>query len=356
MEKKIYPSYHDEGGVIAEADKEKDCILPGLPNARSDFLRHPDGYRMHFVEAGDIDNPVIVLVHGFPENWTIWQHMIPIFVANRWRVLAVDLRGCGKTFIEGRENELSDFTTKIACADIATLLTRKGIKKAVWCGRGVGATVAWSARLHCPQFVESLIMLSVSPLFVSSPPMADEHSPPDLNDIYPLGYYIHSFVGDSFEKFAERNFEDAFYFAVGGDPSLLFSEQKPPPHGMSEAYYKKLTNSFKARGLPVGWFQSYKLDWEDNRIANAGREKIAGKRSKNFDSLEGLLVLGENDSVVGGTSKSLKVVPAPGDHICKVEEQTAKGVGHWLFSRDDSKSYSDIILPWLSERVRPWSD
>ena len=50
--------------------------------------------RQHWVEAGS--GPLVVLLHGFPETWFAWRHQLPA-LAERYRVVAPDLRGYGHT-------------------------------------------------------------------------------------------------------------------------------------------------------------------------------------------------------------------------------------------------------------------
>ncbi len=47
---------------------------------------------MHAVIGGN--GPALVLIHGFPQTWWAWRHMMPQ-LASRHTVVAVDLRGAG---------------------------------------------------------------------------------------------------------------------------------------------------------------------------------------------------------------------------------------------------------------------
>ena len=52
-----------------------------------------NGIRLHYVEAGDPDDPLVLLLHGFPEFWYAWRHQIPALAKAGYRVVAPDLRG-----------------------------------------------------------------------------------------------------------------------------------------------------------------------------------------------------------------------------------------------------------------------
>ncbi|GHO64433.1 hypothetical protein KSC_033250 [Ktedonobacter sp. SOSP1-52] len=47
---------------------------------------------IHYVRMGD--GAPLVLLHGWPQTWFAWRHMIPI-LAQHYTVIAPDLRGLG---------------------------------------------------------------------------------------------------------------------------------------------------------------------------------------------------------------------------------------------------------------------
>ncbi|MGA8404723.1 MAG: alpha/beta fold hydrolase [Nitrososphaeraceae archaeon] len=51
-----------------------------------------NGIQMHYVIGGQ-GNP-LVLLHGFPETWYEWRHVMPAFAKN-YTVIVPDLRGLG---------------------------------------------------------------------------------------------------------------------------------------------------------------------------------------------------------------------------------------------------------------------
>jgi haloalkane dehalogenase len=73
-----------------------------LPAAYQGFLDSVGGsrfvqvgdVRMHYVEAGPKDAPVLLLVHGSPDNVYSWRNVMPT-LARSYRVVAPDLAGFG---------------------------------------------------------------------------------------------------------------------------------------------------------------------------------------------------------------------------------------------------------------------
>lgn len=56
-----------------------------------------DGLRIHHVEAGPGDGPVVVLLHGEPSWSFLWRHVIRVLADGGCRVLAPDLVGFGRS-------------------------------------------------------------------------------------------------------------------------------------------------------------------------------------------------------------------------------------------------------------------
>jgi haloalkane dehalogenase len=74
--------------------------LPGYPFAPH-YVEIPDGdggtLRVHHVDEGDADAPVVLLVHGEPSWCYLYRHMIPVLVAAGLRAVAPDLVGFGRS-------------------------------------------------------------------------------------------------------------------------------------------------------------------------------------------------------------------------------------------------------------------
>ena len=87
------------------------------PNARFEAL--PDypfvphyaelagGLRLHYLDEGPRDGPVVLMMHGEPSWSYLYRHMIPRVAAARCRVIAPDLIGFGRS---DKPSETSDYT------------------------------------------------------------------------------------------------------------------------------------------------------------------------------------------------------------------------------------------------------
>lgn len=65
--------------------------MPQLEGVRHRYVE-ANGLRLHVAEAGS--GEPLVLLHGWPQNWWMWRHLIPP-LAERYHVLCPDLRGYG---------------------------------------------------------------------------------------------------------------------------------------------------------------------------------------------------------------------------------------------------------------------
>lgn len=69
--------------------------MPVLDGVEHRFVDVGAGVVIHVAEAGPADGQPVLLVHGFPQNWWEWRHMIGPLAADGYRVLCPDLRGAG---------------------------------------------------------------------------------------------------------------------------------------------------------------------------------------------------------------------------------------------------------------------
>lgn len=109
---------------------------------------------LFWVEAGSGNN-ILLLLHGFPLDHTMWLGQVQYFSQRGWRVIAPDHRGYGQSSFNPAEHI---HHVELMARDAAGLLEHLGIEKAVVMGLSMGGYVAFSLYQHYPQKVRALIL------------------------------------------------------------------------------------------------------------------------------------------------------------------------------------------------------
>ncbi len=116
-----------------------------------------NGLRLHVVEAGPIDGPLVVLLHGFPENWYLWRRQIAPLAQAGYRVIVPDQRGYN---LSDKPAGIHNYRLEALVADIRELIQAYGRERASVVGHDWGGGVAWQLAIEHPEIVEKLIILN----------------------------------------------------------------------------------------------------------------------------------------------------------------------------------------------------
>jgi pimeloyl-ACP methyl ester carboxylesterase len=135
--------------------------LPQLDGVEHRFLDLP-GLRMHVAEAGA--GEPLLLLHGFPQHWWGWYRVLPA-LAQRYRVIAPDLRGAGWT-----DAPASGYTAEQLVADVVALLDALELDRVRIMAHDWGALVGFLLCLDHPQRVERYVSLAIPHPFVKFNP------------------------------------------------------------------------------------------------------------------------------------------------------------------------------------------
>jgi epoxide hydrolase 4 len=117
-----------------------------------------DEVRLHYVEAGPADAPLVVLLHGFPEFWYGWRHQIPALASAGLRVIAPDMRGYN---LSSKPADVSAYAPSRLAGDVRGLIVERGASTACVAGHDWGAAVAWLTAMAHPEVVQRLAILNV---------------------------------------------------------------------------------------------------------------------------------------------------------------------------------------------------
>ncbi|MGE3064274.1 MAG: alpha/beta fold hydrolase [Hyphomicrobiaceae bacterium] len=109
---------------------------------------------LHYVTAGS--GPPVVLLHGWPQTWWEWRHVIPA-LARSHTVIAPDLRGLGDS-----SRPLSGYDKKTVAEDIWRLVHGKlGHDRFLLVGHDWGGPTAYALAAARPEAVRRLVILDV---------------------------------------------------------------------------------------------------------------------------------------------------------------------------------------------------
>ncbi|ADB37112.1 alpha/beta fold hydrolase [Spirosoma linguale] len=114
--------------------------------------------RLHVMQAGPDDGPLIILLHGFPEFWYGWKNQIDALAEAGYCVWAPDQRGYN---LSAKPKGIDAYGLDTLVADVIGLIDASGRQKAVVVGHDWGAAVAWWTAVSHPERVERLVVLNV---------------------------------------------------------------------------------------------------------------------------------------------------------------------------------------------------
>jgi pimeloyl-ACP methyl ester carboxylesterase len=117
---------------------------------------HLDSVVLHYVEAGEPGNPLVVLLHGFPEFWYAWRHQIEALAAD-FHVVAPDLRGYNRS---EKPSGVEPYQLNRLVDDVVALIEHFEAEQANVVGHDWGGVIAWELGHRHPKFLERLAVLN----------------------------------------------------------------------------------------------------------------------------------------------------------------------------------------------------
>jgi len=110
-----------------------------------------NGIQLHYVMGGKGDP--LVLLHGYPQSWYEWRHVMPALAKN-YTVVAPDLRGFGDS-----SKPITGYDGKTIAEDIYQLMTQLGFNKIFLAAHDVGSQPAFSYTVEHPGNVTKLVIM-----------------------------------------------------------------------------------------------------------------------------------------------------------------------------------------------------
>lgn len=117
-------------------------------------LAEVEGQNLFYREAGPVDAPVLVLLHGFPTSSYMFRHLIPK-LADRYHVIAPDHLGFGLS--SAPSSAEFDYTFDALTDLTAKLLQQLHVDKYAMYVQDYGAPIGWRLALREPGTISAII-------------------------------------------------------------------------------------------------------------------------------------------------------------------------------------------------------
>jgi pimeloyl-ACP methyl ester carboxylesterase len=186
------------------------------------------GVQIHYVIGGHGGQPV-VLLHGWPQTWYEWRHVMPALAKN-YTVIVPDLRGLGDS-----SKPATGYDGKTVAEDIHQLVSQLGFKQIFLVGHDVGSQPAYSyAAAHQAEVRRLVIMEYIFPGF----------TPPQLEGkVWWFPFHQTPDIPEALVEGKERMYLSWFYHNLAYNPSAItqtdideFVSHYSAPGGMRDGF------------------------------------------------------------------------------------------------------------------------
>jgi 3-oxoadipate enol-lactonase len=148
--------------------------------------------RINYDDVGNNGDPVIIFIHGFPFNKSMWNQQVEALKDN-YRVIAYDVRGHGNS-----DAGKGDFSIDLFANDLISLMDALKIDKAMLCGLSMGGYIALNAIENYPDRFDALILSDTT--CIADTPESKEKRMKTIDSIRK----------DGVEKFADESIKNLF--------------------------------------------------------------------------------------------------------------------------------------------------
>jgi pimeloyl-ACP methyl ester carboxylesterase len=203
------------------------------------------GLSIHVVSSDKSDKPAILFLHGWPENWALYEPLL-ITLHNEAYVAAIDLPGIGLSTPAPKAND-----TGTLAKTVRGVIKALDMQDVTLVGHDAGGMIVY-AYLHAyPGDLSSAVIMN------TAIPGVDPWDEVVRNPH--IWHFAFHAVPDLPEKLVAG--QEALYFA-------FFYNYLAGPNGVSEELRERFTQAYKRReALHTGfeWYRAFAQDEKDNK-------------------------------------------------------------------------------------------
>lgn len=106
--------------------------------------------------------PPLLLIHGYPQTYKIW-HMVAEQLAKMYTVIAMDLRGYGRSSKPTGAHDHSTYSKRVMANDCVAVMAHFRFERFFVCAHDRGARVTHKMLVDHPEKVMKAILLDIAP-------------------------------------------------------------------------------------------------------------------------------------------------------------------------------------------------
>ena len=210
------------------------------------------GVRIHYVKGGS--GPPLLLLHGNPQTHLMWHKIAPR-LAQKFTVVAPDLRGYGASDKPFGEPGHSTYSKRVMAQDQVALMTHLGFEKFYAAGHDRGGRVAHRLTRDHPERVEKLAVLDICPT-------ADMYAQTDM--AFATAYFHWFFLIQPYDMPERLIGSDAEYF-IRAAMRKYSSKQDVIPESIMNQYVEAFCNPDTIHALCEDYRASATIDLDHDR-------------------------------------------------------------------------------------------
>lgn len=283
--------------------------------------------RLECLMAGEGQDRVAVLLHGFPEAHFSWRHQIGFLAERGYEVWAPNQRGYGGST---RPQAVSAYHVDHLCADVAGLIDQVAAGRPVTLmAHDWGALVAWVFAIRRLRPLERLVVMNVP-----HPARLPEEFRRPGSDQLKRSWYVFLF---QLPGLPELGLTAGRARAVGRAFSSMAIDKSRFPPEVLDAYRAQALLPGAARAM-VNW---YRANFRGNAFAPYRREVVAPI------TVPTLMVWGEED-----TALHLNLTTGYEGLVDDFTLVRLPGVSHWV-QQEAPEAVNAALTGWLDRPPLP---
>lgn len=140
--------------MMQQRDKPPPCLVDNHLGTHS-YVKIK-GVKFHYVEAGNTDKPLVLLLHGFPDCWLSWREQIPC-LAEHYRIIAIDLKGFGDS---DKPATKRSYRIEVLIEELKQFIFTLGVRQCSIIGHDLGGLLGWYMVALHEDMIQKFVVIS----------------------------------------------------------------------------------------------------------------------------------------------------------------------------------------------------